>query len=45
LALAPGSEVIRENLRMVNEASFNLQREFIEPQFEPIQTHEYQLAA
>lgn len=45
LALAPDNEVIRENLRMANETSLNLQREFIEPQFEPIQTHEYQLAA
>lgn len=45
LAMEPDNAIIRENLRMANEASVNLQREFIEPLFEPIQTHEYQLAA
>lgn len=45
LAMVPDNAIIRENLRMANEAPLNLQREFIELQFEPIQTHEYQLAA
>ncbi len=45
LAMVPDNAIIRENLRLANEASLNLQREFVELQFESIQTHEYQLAA
>jgi tetratricopeptide (TPR) repeat protein len=45
LAMVPDNAILRENLRIANEAPLNLQREFVELQFEPIQTHEYQLAA